>query len=465
MPTAADLSVLDSLRVAEAIPAEFRTADLGDKRLTDRLQHIAERLGRAPDKSIPAACTDWAATKATYRFCDNEHVDSTAILAGHSDAHAARVTDLDELLIVADTTHLTFPSHPAKEGLGDIGNSTIDVEGVKLHTTIGIDPASQLMTGLLDQQVLIEDQATGETAVTNGRQPQETLDSEQIKWLRGDRQALEGLPPTVRPIFIHDRGADAFSFYRTMAEELPEAGYVIRANQNWSVRTPAGDEQRLFDWSGGLAELGRTTIELQQGGGRSSREAKLSIKAGACELLAPKNDPSDSSPVEVNVVRVDERGSLDDRDPIQWVLLTTEPVEAAMTVIEYYRARWKIEDWHQVLKSGCRIEDRQLETWGRMEVLLTIYSVVAWKVLELRELARGTHEKPPNAFLSEAERAVLEAKFPDLDGQDGATYAIAVAKIGGYLDRRSDPPPGWETMWKGLQQVRLWAEGYELGSP
>jgi hypothetical protein len=99
-----------------------------------------------------------------------------------------------------------------------------------------------------------------------------------------------------------------------------------------------------------------------------------------------------------------------------------------------------------------------------MEVLLSIYSVVAWKVLELRELGRGSHGLPPAQFLSDAEQAVLEAKDPALTGGNGRAYAIAVAKVGGYLDRGSDPPPGWETMWKGLQEVRVMARGFELGN-
>lgn len=467
MPAERDLSILDGFRVAATLPAEFQTADFGDKRLTDRLKRIASRLGRAPRQSIPAACSEWAATKATYRFCDNETVDPNDVLAAHTDAHADRLTELDEVLVVSDTTHLTFPSHSSKEGLGDVGNSSIDVEGVKLHTTIGIDPTSQVMTGLLDQQGLVEDQSTGEKYDTNGRAAAEYLESEQAKWRRGDEAAIEALPPGVRPIFVHDRGADAFSFYHWLAREAPPAGAVIRANQNRGIRTPAGEADRLFDCSERLPERTRTTIEIQQGGNRSSREAELSISAGTCELNPPKNDTSFEEPVEINVVRVDEIGTDADHEPIQWVLLTTEPVETVgeiETIIEYYRCRWKIEDWHQVLKSGCRIEDRQLETWERMEVLLSIYSVVAWKVLELRELGRGSHGLPPDQFLSDAEQAVLEAKDPDLEGEDGRGYAIAVAKVGGYLDRGSDPPPGWETMWKGLQEVRVMAKGFELGN-
>lgn len=266
MPANRDLSILDGFRVAAAMPAEFQTADLGDKRLTDRLQRIAARLGRAPRKSIPAACSGWAATKATYRFCDNETVDPTDVQQAHTDAHADRLNELDELLVVSDTTHLTFPSHPAKEGLGDVGNSSVDVEGVKLHTTIGTDPTSQVMTGLLDQQVLVEDQSTGVKYDTNGRAEVDYLESEQAKWRRGDQAAIQALPAGIRPIFVHDRGADAFSFHHWLATEAPTASAVIRANQNRSIRTPAGEADRLFDWSETLPERTRTTIEIQQGG-------------------------------------------------------------------------------------------------------------------------------------------------------------------------------------------------------
>ena len=119
--------------------------------------------------------------------------------------------------------------------------------------------------------------------------------------------------------------------------------------------------------------------------------------------------------MEVNVVRVDEVDEGD--DPIQWVLLTTESVEMfdeTLRIIDYYSLRWRIEDWHKVLKNGCKIEERQLQSWERMEVLLSLYSVIAWKVLELRELARGETSTAPEVLLNEAERAVLESKFPEL---------------------------------------------------
>lgn len=464
-PDIDDNGELCDMDVSGWIRAEFRSADFGDKRLTDRLVKVGDELGSSPAESIPAACEDWASTKATYRFCDNDNVDPTEIRSAHKQTQRSRVSQLDELLIVSDTTELVFPRHPSKEGLGNIGNSEMDLEGVKVHSTIGIHPQTHRMTGVIDQQTLIEDQQADEKYDANGKGKPIQLDSEQEKWTRGDRQARDWLADDVRPLFIHDRGADSFAFYTEVVEEMENAGFIVRANQNRRIWTDSGESGKLFDWSSDLAEQGRKTIEIHQGGGREARTAELSIATGTCALRAPRNNPNQDGSVEVNVIRVDE---IDEReDPIQWVLLTTESVEEfdeALTVIDYYSLRWRIEDWHKVLKTGCELEERQLQTWERMEVLLSLYSVIAWKVLELRELARGESSPAAEVLLNEAERTILEKKFPELSDQDGKAYAVSVAKLGGYLDRGSDPPPGWQTMWKGLQKLRMWAEGYELGT-
>ena len=210
---------LCDMDVSGWIRAEFHSADLRDKRLTDRLVQIGDALGSSPAESIPAACKDWASTKATYRFCDNESVDPKAIISAHKEAQRSRVKNTDELLVVSDTTELVFPRHPAKEGLGDIGDSTIVAEGVKVHSTIGIHPRTHRMTGIIDQQALIEDQQAGTKHDANGKGDPILLESKQKKWIRGDRQARDWLAEEIRPIFIHDRGADAFAFHKEVAEE------------------------------------------------------------------------------------------------------------------------------------------------------------------------------------------------------------------------------------------------------
>jgi hypothetical protein len=451
--------------ISGQVQTEFQYADFGDTRLTDRLVQIGDELGSSPAESIPIACENSASTKATYRFCDNESVGSAEIFASHKQAQRSRLQETDELLVVSDTTELVFPRHPSKEGLGDIGTSEMDLEGVKVHSTIGIDPQTHHMTGVIDQQPLIEDRQEGTTHDANGNDEPIPLETRHKKWIRGDRRARAWLPEDVRPIFIHDRGADDFSLYAEIIEEMDNAGFVVRAQYNRQIRTPTGEQEKLFDWSSDLPEEGRTTIDIQQAGGRKARTAELSIATGTCDLLPTQAASDEADPIPVNVVQVTEIEPSE--DPMQWVLLTTASVEGldeALTVIEYYRLRWRIEEWHKALKTGCRIEERQLQTWERMDVLLGVYSVIAWKVLELRDLARENSSADPDVLLSDAERAVLEARFPELRGESGKAYAVHVAKLGGYLDRNSDPPPGWQAMWKGLQKLRLWAEGYELGA-
>ncbi len=459
-----DCSFCD-MDISSQVQTEFQHAEFGDERLTDRLVQIGDELGSSPAESIPVACEDSASTKATYRFCDNESVSSADIFASHRQAQRSRIQETDELLVVSDTTELTFPHHPAKDGLGDIGTAEMDIQGVKVHSTIGIDPYNHHMTGVIDQQSLIEDRQTATTHDTNGNDEPTPLETRHTKWIRGDRRARAWLPEDVRPIFVHDRAADDFSLYAEIIDEMNNAGFLVRAQYNRKIRTPTGEDDKLFDWSGDLPEEGRTTIDIQQAGGRNARTAELSIATGTCDLLPTKSAPDGADPISVNVVRVEEVGERE--DPMQWVLLTTASVDnldEALTVIERYRLRWRIEDWHKALKTGCKIEERQLQTWDRMDVLLGVYSVIAWKVLELRDLARENSSADPAVLLSDAERAVLEAKFPELREESGKAYAVSVAKLGGYLDRNSDPPPGWQAMWKGLQKVRMWAEGYELGA-
>ncbi|HZD44428.1 MAG TPA: IS4 family transposase, partial [Methanomicrobiales archaeon] len=288
-PDVDDDGLLCDMDVSGWIRSEFRSADLGDERLTDRLVQLGDELGSSPAESIPAACEDWASTKATYRFCDNNSVEPSEVISAHRQAQRSRLSGGDELLVVSDTTYLTFPRHPAKEGLGDISSADIDVEGVKVHTSVGILPQTQQMTGVIDQQVLIEDQQSGDTYDTNGKDEPIPLENEHEKWVRGDREATRWLPEGVRPIFIHDRGGDAFSLYTELNEEMDNTGFVVRANQNRRIHTDDGEGDKLFDWSGDLPEEGRTTIQIHQGGGRQAREAELSIATGTCDLLPPRN--------------------------------------------------------------------------------------------------------------------------------------------------------------------------------
>jgi hypothetical protein len=248
-PDLDDDGELYDMDVSGWIRAEFRSADLGDKRLDDRLVKIGDELGSSPAESIPAACEDWASTKATYRFCDNDRVEPSEVISAHRQAQRSRMGGRDELLVVSDTTYLTFPRHPAKDGLGDVSSSDIDVEGVKLHSSVGIHPDTQQMTGVIDQQVLVEDQEADIDYITNGKDDPVQVESQYEKWLRGDRATVEWIPEDIRPIFVHDRGADSFSLFEEFGRDRDDTGFVVRANQNRRIWTEDGDAKKLFEWS------------------------------------------------------------------------------------------------------------------------------------------------------------------------------------------------------------------------
>jgi hypothetical protein len=209
-----------------SIKSEFETADFGDDRLTVRLQKIGSALGNAPAASIPNACEDWASVKGTYRFCDNENVDPKEILEAHGQAQCSRLKGADELLLVSDTTHLTFPSHPSKEGLGDVGTDEMDLEGAKIHTTIGLLPSTGYTAGILDQQVLLEDREKDEICDTNGRGEPAYLESEREKWIRGDRRASGRLPEEV--VSLKRSGQP-----KSMIEEQMPSQSTGRFRRNW----------------------------------------------------------------------------------------------------------------------------------------------------------------------------------------------------------------------------------------
>lgn len=172
------------------------------------------------------------------------------------------------------------------------------------------------MTGVVDQQALIKDQQVDGKHDPNGKEKPIQLKSEQEKRICGDRQARDWLADDVRSLFVHDRGSDTFAFYTKVVEEMENAGFVVRANQNRWIWAESGDPRKLLDWSRNLAERGRNSTEIQQAGGREAKTAGVSIATGTCELRAPRNDPDQNGSVEVNVVRMNEIGETD--DPIQW---------------------------------------------------------------------------------------------------------------------------------------------------
>lgn len=448
----------------EVINAEFSFVDFGDRRLNQRLVQVGIDFVDAPGASIPKLCGDWAKAKAAYRFFNNPNVTREQILQSHRERANQRIDVLDEVLFISDTTFFTFPHHPSKSGLGDVGDSDTDVEGVLVHSTIAVSPRSGMMKGVYDQQVIIRQQE-GETIFWRGDGEHEVVENEGRKWEKGVEAGLERVPSGVRPRFVFDRGGDSYDVLSRI--KGGEAGFVIRSNQNRVMRSPEGERSRLHEWIRGKQNIGEMERQIYREG-KGKVDVDFEVQAGKCEVLAPhprREKMEDEGAVGVNVVRVVEKEG--GEEPIEWILMTDrdlQGMEDAREVIDLYEHRWKIEEWHECLKQrGADFEKRQLEEWERMDRLLGVISVVSWRLLGLRDLAREQEDRDAQECLTEAEMRVIEHMDEEVEEGDTAEeYLLGVARIGGYMDRSNDPPPGWQILWRGFSDVQKMAKGYRM---
>jgi hypothetical protein len=291
-------------------------------------------------------------------------------------------------------------------------------------------------------------------------------EKESRKWQEGVRAASRDCPAGVRLVHVGDCEADVYDLF-VEAAGTDGAAVLIRARHDRQTETgqrvratleaqPVADERDV--------ELGRTPK-------RVPRTARLELRWAHVTLTPPEHRASEHlPPCAVDAVLVREVAPPDGPEPVEWLLLTTvavDTLEDAWERVTWYTYRWRIERYHFVLKSGCRIEQRQLRTAERLEVCLALYGLAAVRVLQLIELARETPEAPATTVLSPPEWAVLwAARHPGQPLPDEPPTLRAavreIARLGGFLGRRGDGEPGVVTVWRGLQRLNDLLQGYYL---
>jgi hypothetical protein len=443
---------------------EFGRADLGDVRLNKRLLLIAERIALDPAWSIPQVTDNAAEAKGAYRFFSNKAVTREGVLESHIQATVDRVKQEPEILVSADTTFLNFTHHPSTRGLGPIGSKSAPnkLKGVLVHSSLAVTVEDHRVLGVLAQQVLVREgyQASGESTRARSKRERES-----DKWMEGARKVIDGVGVSDKLIFVFDREGDIFEVF----EELQDHGarFVIRAARDRRIETGSEEKQYLFASIRSEPVMAHTTITIPAGGGRKERKARLAIRTSTYNLLPPKKRDRAGIPRPLNVVHVLEEQPPEGSEPMEWTLFTGEPVatsQEALRVVNHYCGRWKIEEWHKGIKTGCRIEERQLETWERLDVLLGIFSVMAWRLLSLRDAARKEQPLKVEQNLTDLQVTMLQAKFQDLkEKKDAQSYLVAIAKLGGFLARKGDGHPGWITLWRGFSRLHAMEDGFRLG--
>jgi hypothetical protein len=444
---------------------EFADAELGDLRRTQRLVELAGVLAQHPTAALPEACGDGAMLKAAYRFFDNDAVEPQDVLLSHIEATYGRLAQVPLVLAVQDTTEVDWTAHPATQNLGPLGHSAC--RGLMVHSTLAFTP-ERVPLGLLAQQVWARD--PDDIGKRHRRKQLPISQKESQKWLTSLDAVFTARAecPQTRLVSVGDREADV---YDVLAAERPEGvELLIRASWDRCTRTP---ERYVWATVEAQAVVEQLLLQVPRRGAQPAREATLALRFCPLTLCPPRHRQREGlSEVGLWAVQVVEVDPPADVTPIEWMLLTTvavDTVQDAIERVEWYGGRWGIEVWHRILKSGCRIEQRQLETGERLQRCLTLYSVIAWRVFYAVMLARAVPEMPCDVLLEVAEWQALYCAIHHCPTPPESPPTLGeavrwIAQLGGFVGRRRRDQPGPETVWRGFQHLTDLTRMYRIMS-
>jgi hypothetical protein len=438
---------------------------LGDARLGRRLHTMVEQFAEQPTASIPQACGDWGPTKGAYRFFNNPKVSHGDIVAGHRPACLERVAEEKLVLAVQDTTSLDYTHHPQTQGLGPLESPKR--QGLFVHSALAVSDAG-VPLGLLDQQVWTRDPE--KVGQRHQRRQRPIEEKESFKWLKGLRASLKGLSTQVCLITVADREADVFDFF--LDAKTHQTQVLVRACWNRRLTDPPG---YLWDEVAHTPVRGRFMVEVGRAKDRKPREATVMVRFTPVTVRPPRHRLKEPGlhPLPLYAVEVREENPPPQVEPLHWLLLTNRPVngfEQAQHCVRWYGLRWLVERYHFVLKSGCRIEQRQLETVERLQRCLGVYAIVAWRLLWLTYQARITPEAPCTVALETHEWQALycyihRTPTPPPEPPSLNQAVRWIAQLGGFLGRKHDREPGLKVLWQGWQCLHHIAETWLLLHP
>jgi hypothetical protein len=447
---------------------EFFDAPLADNRLVDRLKTIATCLYNHPGSHIPEASGSNASTVAAYRFFKNNRVNPEAILMGHREQTIERMKKHKVVLAVQDTTVIDYKNHPATKGLGTCSTSK-DALGFLNHTTLAVSE-SGVPLGILARDVWTRDPE--EYGTSANRQNLPTEDKESQKWLTALDSSLEGVPKYIDVVTVCDREADIYDFFNKAVTD--EKNLLVRVAQK---KRTLGDGKTLIKEIESQSVMGEviTSIPRDAENKRPPRDVTLSIRYCPVTIKPPyyrrrPNSLPKLPDLNLYLVLAEESNPLEGEEPISWLLLTTMTVEnldQAVEKIRWYKQRWKIERYHHVLKSGCKVEELQLEEVDHLQNALAVYSIIAWKLLWIKLESEDNPEASCDIVLQEHEWQALccvtnKSPIPPEQPPLLGNAVLMIAKIGGFLARNCDGKPGVQVIWRGLRRLQDITLGWEV---
>jgi hypothetical protein len=439
----------------------FAPAELGDKRRTRRLVETAAQLAHQPEGSLPEHFS-WNPLRAVYRLCHRPEVTHCSVTATHFRLTRSQMVQAHTtILILHDTSELNFTSHYALEGTGPVGNG--QGRGFLQHNSLAIQADTRKILGLVFQQVTTRTHAPeSETHTARQRRPRESL-----LWERGIC-GVGAAPAQACWVDVADRGADSFEAMKAALDQGHQ--FLFRASKDRRIATgpsPDGPCRLLKPWVRGLPSQAEGEVTIAGQGGRPERTARVQMAAAPAWFLVPKlvhGVHPDWVPMRVGVERIWESDPpADIEEPLEWILLSSLPATGAEELArhrDWYACRPLIEDFHQVEKSGCGEEKLRFQTAQALLPMLGVLAIVAVRVLQLRWWGRDGGTAPAASASTAEERQVFKSL-----GQRIVTardFVRAVARLGGFLNRKGDGEPGWQTLWRGYRRLQDIVLGVQL---
>jgi Transposase Tn5 dimerisation domain/Transposase DNA-binding len=446
---------------------EANGIELGDKRLSIRFIKLLRGLSQKSELSIPGALDSWSETYAAYRFFSNRKVTAQAILSPHREATLKRIGQEKVALLIQDTSEMNYSSKTDIDGLGPL--NTEHHQGFLFHPILVVTP-ERLCLGSVSNEMWVRE-SIGNKGLNRDRKIEA---KESVRWLKGFQIAEEVArrAPDTLIVNITDREGDIYEFFQmtTGVREGAGAHWLIRSTYNRvASKKEYGIKQGLWDVTRQQSAVATVEFVLPKRGNTASRKVKQEIRFAQVKLGGSRRKGKGLPGLTVTAVLATEINPPEGVKAVEWLLISSLPVkepEGAVTLLNWYLCRWEIELFFKVLKSGCGIERLQLEHVERLFKCLTLYMIIAWRIMYIKSMGQKYPEESCTLVFSEHEwksvygrlnkRKSLPEKPPGL-----REMVVWVARLGGFLARKNDGNPGVQTLWIGLQRMHDYAQAWD----
>jgi hypothetical protein len=439
---------------------DFPYLNFGDVRRDERFVSIINNITSQPGASIPKQNKSWYDTKASYDFFKNEEVSLASLKDTMMLYGAQQVSDKMQLLIVHDISNISYNDLEA-EGLGYLDNK--EGRGILCYSSVAATTGG-LPLALLYQHTWTR--SLEELGKSKKRKEIRFEDKESYRWYDGMTEVNELLGEQVHKIHIADREADIYELFFHSYQSKTDLLIRARHNRNLS------DGSHLWDSIATEPAVAVVDLDIPDKTGKKALSVKAEVRYHEVEILRPSNNKNSYESVKLTAIEIKETSSLGRKkeELVHWKLLTTLEVKSIQDVfqcIKWYTYRWLIERFHFVLKSGTKIEELQLKQAERLQKAITVYSLAAFRIMQLVYESRHHPEISCEVVLTKAQWITL---YMLINGNNqiptqppSLQQAVKwIGRLGGHLGRKSDGPPGLKTVWQGYQQLCHAASVYEL---